>query len=131
MSDVSLTGGCHCGTVRYRVEGPILYAGICHCVSCRRTAGAESVGWLTVAVGHFTQLAGDPARYASSPGVTRTFCPACGTTLTFQNRPDSIDVTLASLDDPEAVPPTQESWLSHRLSWNARNPDLPGFPEHG
>jgi hypothetical protein len=131
MSDHSYTGGCHCESIRYRVETPILYAGICHCASCRRTAGAESVGWLTVEVSNYVQLAGDPVRYTSSPGVTRTFCPVCGTTLTFQNGPSSIDVTLASLDDPEAVPPTQESWLSHRLSWNAPNPDLPGFPERG
>lgn len=131
MTDVSLTGGCHCTTIRYRVEGPILYAGICHCESCRRTAGAESVGWLTVHAAHFTRLAGDPTRYTSSPGVTRTFCPTCGTTLTYQTDPDSIDVTLASLDDPEAIQPRQESWLSHRLSWNAVNPALPGFQERG
>ena len=33
-----------------------------------------------------------------------------------------IDVTIGSLDDPEAVPPTQEIWLEHRLTWEAIDP---------
>lgn len=129
MSETPLTGGCHCGTIRYRIDGPVVSAGICHCASCRRTAGAESVAWLTVAPGDIVQLAGDPTRYTSSPGVTRTFCPVCGTSLTFQNGLSSIDITLASLDDPEAVPPTREWWLDHRVSWNPANPALEGFRE--
>jgi len=131
MSDATLTGGCYCGAVRYRIDGPVLSAGICHCATCRRTAGAESVGWLTIAPAQLVQLAGDPMRYTSSPGVIRTFCPTCGTSLSYQNDPGSIDLTLASLDDPEAVPPTRECWLDHRLSWNPANPALEGFPEGG
>jgi hypothetical protein len=135
MSDATpigrLAGGCHCGAVRYRIDGPVLAAGVCHCATCRRCAGAESVGWLTVEPTDLTLLAGDPVRYTSSPGVTRTFCPTCGTSLTYQCDPGSIDLTLASLDDPEAVPPTRECWLDDRLSWNPANPALEGFPGGG
>jgi hypothetical protein len=37
----------------------------------------------------------------------RRFCPTCGTQLTFEHAdfPDEIDVTTASLDDPESVLP--------------------------
>lgn len=129
MSETSLTGGCHCGSIRYRVEGEIVGACICHCASCRRTVGAESVGWLSVGTDALVLLAGDPTRYTSSPGVTRTFCPVCGTSLTYQFEAGQIDIILASLDDPEAVVPTREFWLDHRLSWNPANPDLAGSPE--
>ena len=33
-------GGCECGAVSYRVEGPFLYAFNCHCSRCRAATGA-------------------------------------------------------------------------------------------
>ena len=126
-----IEGGCLCGAVRYRIDGEPLGAGICHCATCRRAAGAQSVGWGTFPAENFAFVAGRPAEYASSPGVVRTHCAACGTSLTFQREPESIDVTLASLDDPEAMPPTSEVWLSHRLSWEPVGPRRAGFSGAG
>lgn len=126
-----LDGGCLCGAVRYRIDGPVRGADICHCRSCRRAAGAGSVGSLTVAGADFCLLAGALATHASSPGVARGFCPRCGTSLTCAARPDEIDVTLASLDAPERVRPTAEWWLAHRLSWTPSNPELDPFTESG
>lgn len=119
---VMMEGGCQCGAVRYRLDAAGAEAAVCHCATCRRAAGAPSVAWASVATGAFAWIAGAPASHLSSPGVVRTHCPACGTSLTFQSSEDSIDVTLASLDDPEALPPTSEIWLSHRLAWEAIDP---------
>jgi hypothetical protein len=99
---------------------------ICHCTSCRRAAGAESVGWAVVSTDRFTFLEEQPVQFNSSPGVTRTFCGHCGTTLTFHDCAETVDVTLASLDDPERLPPTKEVWLQHRVSWNPANDRLTG-----
>ena len=122
-----LEGGCLCGTVRYRIDAAPMEAGICHCVTCRRAAGAQSVAWVTVPATGFAWTAGAPARHASSPGVIRSHCAVCGTSLAYQATPESVDVTIASLDDPEAVPPTKEIWLSHRLSWEPVDPGRPGW----
>jgi hypothetical protein len=124
-------GGCVCGTVRYRFSDPWPDAGICHCQTCRRAAGAPSVAWVTAPAARFAWTAGDPARYASSRGVTRTHCALCGTSLTYQANTESIDVTIASLDDPEAIRPVQETWLSHRLTWMAIDPGRRAAPESG
>ena len=41
-------GGCLCGAVRYRLEGPPLHADYyCHCRMCQRAAGAPVVAWGT------------------------------------------------------------------------------------
>lgn len=111
-------GGCICGALRYRIEGTPLWSGICHCRSCRRAAGAGSVAWATVAKARFT-LTGTLATFASSPGITRGFCSTCGTSLTYDDGETTIDVTLASFDDPDAVVPTRETWLEDRISWVA------------
>lgn len=123
----TLEGGCLCGAVRYRIEAEGAEASICHCATCRRAAGAQSVAWATVGIAAFAWTAGAPASHVSSPGVVRTHCAACGTSLTYRSAPDSIDVTLASLDDPEALPPTSEVWLSHRLSWEPLDPARAAF----
>jgi hypothetical protein len=125
---ITLEGGCLCGAVRYRLAEAPSEANICHCATCRRAAGAPSVAWATLPAAGFAWIAGRPVEHASSTGVTRTHCAACGTSLTYQARPDSIDVTIASLDDPEAVPPTTEIWLSHRLSWEPVDPGRVSYP---
>jgi hypothetical protein len=123
----SIEGGCRCGRVRYRLDPAGATASICHCTSCRRAAGAQSVAWLTVPAATFAWTNGAPASYVSSPGVVRTHCAACGTSLTFRGEPDSIDVTAGSLDDPEAVVPAAEIWLSHRLAWEPVDPARRAF----
>jgi hypothetical protein len=128
---MAVDGGCLCGAVRYRIAGPVLHSIICHCRSCRRASGAPSVAWLTVARKHFSLLAGTPAEFASSPGVSRGFCGACGTPLTYRNDgcPADLDVTTVSLDDPSWVPPTREVWLEHKLDWEASHPALDHYAQ--
>lgn len=124
-----LLGGCLCGAVRYRIDAAPTTVMICHCATCRRAAGAQSVAWATVPAAGFAFTADAPAEYASSPGVIRTHCAICGTSLSYRRDGGDIDVTLGSLDDPEAVPPGYEGWLAHRLAWEATDPDLPGRDE--
>lgn len=126
-----LEGGCLCGGVRYRIDAEPQDAGYCHCRMCQRSTGAPVVPWLTMASEGFAWTRGEPAVYRSSPGAERLFCPACGTQLVFRviAEPQQLDVTLASLDDPEAVPPDHHSWTSSRIAWFDTRDDLPRYPE--
>ncbi len=114
-----LKGGCFCGHVRYEAGGEPFHPSICHCSMCRRTVGAPMVAWFSVPSSEYRVVAGAPTRFASSGDAVRTFCPRCGTSLTFEGgeHPDEIDVTTASLDDPEAVPPRDHTHTATQLSW--------------
>jgi hypothetical protein len=129
MSDAPVEGGCLCGATRYRFTAAPIARSICHCRSCRRASGAPSVAWIVVARGDFAFIANEPARYRSSMEVIRTFCRACGTPLTYQHddSPDTIDITTATLDDPERFAPEREIWLDHRITWTTLNPALPHY----
>ena len=118
-------GGCLCGAVRYRFTGTPSSSANCHCRSCRRASGAPVVAWITVRRSELSILTGIAAVFHSSPGVTRQFCGRCGTALTYHGdrHPDTIDITTASLDDPDAYPPKTEIWLDHRLDWQPTSPD--------
>jgi len=114
-----LEGGCLCGTIRYRVSGTPRYSAICHCRSCRRASSAPSVAWQTYERRCFELLAGQPRAFRSSAGVERTFCDSCGSPLTYttHERPDHIDITSVSLDQPEQARPDREVFTAERLSW--------------
>jgi len=129
MSEDLREGGCLCGKVRYRVAGNPRTSAICHCVSCRRASGAQSVAWLTFPSEAFSFVSGDPAEYRSSVEVSRTFCDECGTSLTYQHDrdPDFIDVTTASLDLPDEFPPTRHVWVEDKVSWESVNDGLQRF----
>ena len=117
-----IVGGCFCGQVRYQITQMPTATGICHCESCRRIAGAESVAWAVNDADAFVFTIGQPRVFRSTNGVERTFCDNCGSTLTYRrDARDLVDVTLATLDDPEVLPPTKETWCRDRVSWNPLN----------
>jgi len=124
-----LEGGCLCGQVRYRVRGAALSSSVCHCRSCRLASGAPSVAWFVVPLDRFEWLAGAPVERRSSPPVRRGFCNRCGTPLSYRNddAPERIELTTATLDEPELMPPAHEIWHSDKLAWAASDATLPHF----
>jgi len=126
-----LTGHCFCGAVRYEAGGSPSSETYCHCSICRRTSGAPLVAWFTVPAAGFRFVTGNPASFKSSEHGTRTFCPRCGTPLTFQSAtlPEEMDVTTCSLDDPEVLPPKDHTRAGSGLSWVKLADDLPVYPE--
>jgi hypothetical protein len=126
---VLIEGGCRCGEVRYRATAAPYATSLCHCRSCRLSAGAPSVAWVIFREADVSIVAGRLAIHASSPGVERGFCARCGTSLTYAraNRPGFFDVTTASLDDPDALPPSKEIWTGERLAWVSAQSGLPQF----
>lgn len=124
-------GGCFCGFLRYQAAGTPFHETSCHCSICRRTTGAPFVAWFTVARSEFRWTSGEPTRFRSSANGTRTFCPRCGTQITFEadDAPAEIDVTTCSLDAPHAVPPRDHTRTSSRLAWVRLADRLPEYPE--
>lgn len=123
-------GGCFCGAVRYRAAaepGPIVH---CHCTDCRGTSGAAFVSWASVALDAFEWTGERPATYAhasdTAPRVERTFCPRCGTALTFHRPGEAeIDVTVASLDDASGLAPGAHLFVRSAVEWVQLGDDLP------
>ena len=81
------------------------------------------VAWLTFDRGQVEMLSGVPRIYHSSQGVVRRFCGTCGSQLCYESvaSPTTIDITTASMDNPNLFPPTLEVWLEHRVSWQSVN----------
>lgn len=124
------TGGCFCGNIRYEITGDPLNVTVCHCTGCKKSSGAGALPWVTVRTSDFRLTQGELAEARSDQfpkascdgcGGTRTFCPKCGTPISFLGdggrAQREIDVTLGSFDDPKAFTPREDVWSEYRLAW--------------
>ena len=124
-------GGCRCGNVRYAVSGETTWSAGCCCRDCARATGTPYVVWVGFAPERVRFLSGAPRVYTSSEGVLRGFCETCGTSLTYGRDPafelvePTLYVAAATLDDPDAFPPTEVVWYGPRPGWFGLSSDIP------
>ena len=120
-------GSCLCGAVRYQIDTPIESATHCHCSQCRKGHGAAFGSYCTVPWSSFHWIAGEDsvARYQSSPGVTRSFCRHCGTTLQWYSDQQTVGITLGTLDTPLGLVPQKHIYSESKADWYAIADGLP------
>ncbi len=117
------SGGCQCGAVRFRVEGALGDASVCHCRMCQKAAGNFYL--VSVRQARLTWTRGEPKKFRSSNFAFRGFCGDCGTPLTYE-APDGLALTIASFDKPEEIAPTIQWGTEAKLPYVDHIPGLPG-----
>lgn len=125
----TMTGGCQCGRIRYRVTVDDGEAYLCHCSYCRRATGNVAAAFKNVRQADVEWLNGSPDWYRSSPIAHRPFCSACGTPLGFAylEGSETMDLTIGSFDDPGYFRPTSNFAVDTRLDAWADTTHLPGM----
>ena len=126
---MGLTGGCRCGAVRYELLSEPFDCGWCHCRTCQLASGAPAMAFASVASGDLVwTMGGDKLlSVASSSFGKRTRCAECGTPFTIQVefQPETLDFTVATLDDPEAIAPGFHIFWGSRIGWYDPGDELP------
>ena len=125
-----MTGGCLCGAVRYRADGPLDPVVVCHCSQCRRSSGHLQA--FTGALREHVSVQG-PVGFASTPGVTRRgFCPTCGASL-FWDRLASpkLDICAGSLDAPTGLELAEHIFAADKGDYYAITDGLPQHASFG
>jgi hypothetical protein len=118
MGENSLTGGCQCGAVRYRLDHEPRGATVCHCRMCQKALGSPYGAYAPMAREALVFTRGAPKNFRSSEIAERGFCAECGTPLTYRNVASArISVTMGSLDDPNAVAPEFQLDADNALVW--------------
>ena len=128
---MSLSGGCQCGAVRFRVEGEPGRASICWCRMCQKAFAGPFGALVTVNVADLTWTRGQRSTFQSSDIVSRGFCAACGTPLTFEYSDDKIDLAVFAFDDPSAVAPVVQLAVEGRPTWTEHLAEMPVRPPMG
>ena len=128
MSDHG-TGGCACGTVRFQLTSPPYDAGWCHCRTCQLSSGTPAQPFASIKRGDWVVTSGtDSLRSVRSSNFgQRSFCAQCGTPLyvTVEHQPETLDFSVVTLDDPDAVPPEFHIFWGSKVAWFNPGDDLP------
>ena len=121
------TGGCLCGAVRYRLASAPFDAGWCHCRTCQLNSGSPAMAFASVPEADYVMEQGEAATVKSSDFGHRGFCRHCGTPLYMRvdHQPETVDFSLATLDDPDAVTPGFHIFYASRIAWAEPADDLP------
>lgn len=112
-------GHCLCGAVRFTARGAPKWIAHCHCDSCRRATSAPFTTYVGYPAAAVTWTGKAPCAYASSPGVTRQFCPQCGSPMSFAGArwPDEIHLFATSFDAPGDLAPAMHVYVDEQLPW--------------
>jgi hypothetical protein len=119
MTEAVHTGGCLCGAVRFEARGAPKWTAYCHCNSCRKHSGAPVSAFAGFERSEVRFTLGMPSAFASSPGVKRGFCAACGSTLTYEGDrwPSEIHFHVGAFDAPQDFAPQGHAFAEERVSW--------------
>ena len=121
------SGGCLCGSIRYRSGSAPQWASYCHCGMCRKVTGAPFAGFVEFPESAVEWTGDEPGRHRSSEGVVRRFCGACGSSLTFE-ADGVLFVSLGSLDAPGQITFDCHTYTTSRLPGMELSDGLPQFP---
>ena len=100
---------------------------------CRKATGAAFGTYAEVKIENLKIVSGAEVvmRYRSSPGVERTFCARCGSTLQFVSEKNAgkVEVALGTLDDDPGLHVLRHIFVASKAPWFEITDDLPQFPE--
>jgi len=132
-NQIELSGGCHCGAVRYTLHASPLSVQHCHCESCRKTRGALHA---TIGIMRRDKIdiegAENLTKYLTSPDFEQQFCSTCGCNLfAYYDDATLFLVDLPTLDDglDPGHPREMEShiFMGSRAKWEHVSDVIPHY----
>ncbi len=130
---MKITGGCHCGAIRYEAEVDPATAGICHCTDCQVLSGTAFRVTIRAAPGSFRIVTGAPRIYTKTAesGIRRdqAFCETCGSPIyaaTPGPEPRIYSIRAGTIDQRQALRPAGQIWMRSQLPWLGEIAALPG-----
>lgn len=130
---MKITGGCHCGHVRYEAEIEPERISICHCTDCQRLTGSPYRVTVITGMDAIRMTADPPKIYVKLGDNGRKrfqhFCPQCGSPLFTsgeQGGPSDWGIRWGSIDQRFALKPRRQIWCRSAVPWLDEAISLPG-----
>ncbi len=119
----ALTGGCHCGQIRYTLASPLTEMYLCHCRDCQIIGGSGFQGLGIIQRADIAIDKGPLACYTNKTesgfSMSRYFCGKCSSPVYIESSrfADISMVSVMSLDNPRMMSPSFEIWRRSRMLW--------------
>jgi hypothetical protein len=118
-----LTGGCSCGSIRYRIASFPLLLYTCNCTNCQTASGSAFALNMPVRARDFHILQGEPKpwRHVSPTGVPviSWFCGDCGARIYGDRagREEIVNLRAGTLDDTTWLAPVAHMFMKSAQPW--------------
>jgi hypothetical protein len=130
-----ITGGCHCGAIRYEAEIDDPHqVSVCHCADCQILTGSPFRTSIQATPGTFRIIAGVPRVYTKIADSGRpreqAFCGDCGSPIYATSpgpEPRRYNVRVGTIAERRQLRPFRQIWTRSRLPWVdeiARSPEV-------
>ena len=128
----SISGQCHCGSVKWTATLPHKIALNCHCNMCRSLSGADYSSWLVIPSEQFSILSGSEAltEYQASEQFSKSFCKKCGSTVSCINNdkfPGHIYVAKGNISTDFDIPAEIQVFTKFKAGWVKIDESIPVF----
>ena len=129
--DMTITGGCFCGSVRYQIAAPLGPGRSCHCSRCRKIFSGAGSAYAEVAAGAFSWTAGADqlSHFETAPGWGLVFCRHCGSTLAGTSHDAVHGITLGTVDGDPGVQIEMHIFVESRAPWDHIGGSAPQYAE--
>ena len=129
MND-SISGQCHCGSIKWTASLPHKVALNCHCNTCRSLSGADYSSWVVLPSEQFTLLSGDDllTEYQASEKFSKSFCSKCGSTVSCINDdkfPGHIYVAKGNITSEFDIPAEIQVFTKYKADWVTIDESIP------
>jgi hypothetical protein len=118
-----MTGGCSCGSIRYRIASFPLLLYTCNCTNCQTASGSAFALNMPVLAKDFHILQGEPKpwRHTSPTGVAviSWFCGDCGSRIYGDRagREEIVNLRAGTLDDTKWLAPVAHMFMRSAQPW--------------
>jgi hypothetical protein len=133
----SLTGGCTCRAVRYRMTSKPLFVHCCHCHWCQRETGSAFAINAMIEADRVVLDHGEPevvhTPSNSGKGQKITRCTTCRIALwsNYAGAGDKVRfVRVGTLDDADRTPPNVHIFTSSKQGWVILPAGVPAVAEY-
>ncbi|MGO9443919.1 MAG: GFA family protein [Thiobacillaceae bacterium] len=134
MSQITVTGSCLCGAVRYEACGEPQHFYHCHCSRCRKSTGTGHATNLLLRNAQLVFTQGEPLlkhfKVPEAKRFTRQFCSECGSAAPrMVPETGSVVIPAGSLDSTLPIKPEARIFWDSRAEWSCNDEPLPRYPE--
>lgn len=122
-------GSCFCGSIVAELEGEPFWITYDHDDDCRKALGGPLTVWIGYKREQVRFTSGSPRTFSKTPGVERSFCADCGTSIGYvdEGLGNEIWLTIGFMDRPERFEPRAHGYWRMKLPWIEFADDLPRF----
>ena len=135
MSEIHLSGGCLCGSVRYEISGKEGRFWHCHCRRCRKATGTGHASNVLLKPDSAEWTAGEELlkvyKVPDARFYRAVFCSNCGSPLPRVAPDMSIAVVPAgTLDNDPGLRPEARIFEGSKAPWSCDDTVVPGYDKY-